>query len=29
MLTMSQASFGYPAPESAAEGTPPTVIVKG
>ena len=29
MLTMSQASFGYPAADDAPEGTPPTVIVRG
>jgi ATP-binding cassette subfamily F protein 3 len=28
MLSMSGASFGYPAPEDAPEGTPPTVIVQ-
>ncbi|MEN3113045.1 ABC-F family ATP-binding cassette domain-containing protein [Uliginosibacterium paludis] len=29
MLSMLGASFGYPAPEDAVAGTPPTVIVKG
>jgi ATP-binding cassette subfamily F protein 3 len=28
MLSMSGVSFGYPPPEDAPEGTPPTVIVK-
>ena len=28
MLSMQDASFGYPAPEDAAEGTPPIVIVQ-
>ncbi len=28
MLSMSGVSFGYPAPEDAPEGTPPTVIVR-
>ena len=28
MLSMQNAFFGYPAPEEAAEGTPPTVIVQ-
>ena len=28
MLSMSGASFGYPPPEDAPEGTPPTVIVR-
>ena len=28
MLSMQDASFGYPPPEDAAEGTPPTVIVQ-
>jgi ATP-binding cassette subfamily F protein 3 len=28
MLAMQDASFGYPAPEDAPEGTPPTVIVE-
>ncbi|KQP14960.1 ABC-F family ATP-binding cassette domain-containing protein [Pseudorhodoferax sp. Leaf267] len=28
MLAMQDASFGYPAPEDAPEGTPPTVIVQ-
>jgi ATP-binding cassette, subfamily F, member 3 len=28
MLSMQNAFFGYPAPEGAAEGTPPTVIVR-
>ncbi|PLC53614.1 ABC transporter [Pollutimonas nitritireducens] len=28
MLSMSAASFGYPAPHDAAPGTPPTVIVQ-
>ena len=28
MLSMQNAYFGYPAPEDAAEGTPPTVIVQ-
>jgi ATP-binding cassette subfamily F protein 3 len=28
MLSMSAVSFGYPAPEDAPEGTPPTVIVR-
>lgn len=27
MLSMTDVSFGYPAPEGSAEGTPPTVIV--
>ncbi|MGN4075629.1 ABC-F family ATP-binding cassette domain-containing protein, partial [Burkholderia gladioli] len=29
LLSMLDASFGYPAPEDAAPGTPPTVIVRG
>ncbi|MGF6571150.1 ATP-binding cassette subfamily F protein 3 [Paraburkholderia sp. GAS333] len=29
LLSMLDASFGYPAPADAAPGTPPTVIVKG
>jgi len=29
LLSMLDASFGYPAPEEAQPGTPPTVIVKG
>lgn len=29
MLSMLDASFGYPAPDDAPEGTPPTVIVRG
>jgi ATP-binding cassette subfamily F protein 3 len=28
MLSMTDCSFGYPAPEDAPEGTPPTVIVQ-
>ncbi|MGV0998328.1 MAG: ABC-F family ATP-binding cassette domain-containing protein [Fluviibacter sp.] len=28
MLAMEDASFGYPAPEGAAAGTPPTIIVQ-
>ena len=28
MLSMSAASFGYPAPDDAAEGTAPTIIVR-
>ncbi len=28
MLAMHEASFGYPAPEDAPEGTPPTTIVR-
>ena len=28
MLSMQDASFGYPAPDDAPEGTPPTVIVQ-
>ncbi|MEB2551007.1 ABC-F family ATP-binding cassette domain-containing protein [Burkholderia gladioli] len=29
LLSMLDASFGYPAPDDAAPGTPPTVIVRG
>ncbi|QGZ66741.1 ABC-F family ATP-binding cassette domain-containing protein [Paraburkholderia acidisoli] len=29
LLSMLDASFGYPAPENAQPGTPPTVIVRG
>ena len=29
MLTLSEAAFGYPAPDDAPAGTPPTVIVQG
>ncbi|WP_277185383.1 ABC-F family ATP-binding cassette domain-containing protein [Caballeronia sp. BR00000012568055] len=29
LLSMSAASFGYPAPDDASPGTPPTVIVRG
>jgi len=29
LLSMLDASFGYPAPDDAAPGTPPTIIVRG
>ena len=29
LLSMNEASFGYPAPDDAVPGTPPTVIVRG